>query len=99
MANNAILYDRTKPFGQLTAEMIDHVIKAREAAARIQQKLVELGALGGNGNGAVLEADQLFGVAAGKGDAFVTAIGYLYDGTRGAVPLAQDQIANIDLGG
>lgn len=99
MANNAIQYDRNKPFGQLTAEMIDHVVKARELALRINEKLTHLGALDGGGAAAVLEGHPLFGVEAGKGAGFVTAIGYLHDGLRGNVALAQDQVAIIDLGG
>lgn len=99
MANSHITYDRTKPFGQLTAEMIEHLVQARMIAARIQNLLVELGALGGGASGAVIEGDALFNVAAGQGNAFVTAIGWMYDGTRGANTIAQDQLANLDLGG
>lgn len=99
MANNSINYDRTKPFGQLTAEMIEHIAQARQIAARIQEKIVQVGALGGGAAGAVVEGGQLFGVEAGKGNAYVTAIGYVNDGMRGVVNLAQDQVANIDLGG
>lgn len=99
MANNHIVYDTAKPFGQLTAELIDDIHAAQAKVNRIQAVLVQLGALGGGGAGAVLEADALFGVQAGKGDAFVTAIGWMYDGLRGANNLAQDQLANIDMAG
>jgi hypothetical protein len=99
MANNHITYDRNTPIGQLTAEMIDHIAKARASAQRIHALLLQMGALAGPLAGAVLEGGTLFGVAAGQGDAFVTALEYVNDGLRGAVPLAQDQVANLDLGG
>lgn len=99
MANNHVVYDTNKPFGQLTAELIDDIHAAQEKVNRIKAVLTQLGALNGPGSGAVLEGDTLFGVQAGKGDAFVAAIGWMYDGLRGVSLLAQDQLANIDMGG
>lgn len=99
MANNHIVYDRSKVLGKMTAELVTQVCEARANVNRIQAVLIELGALGGAGSGAVIEGDELFGVETGKGDAFVTAIGWLKDGLNGANTLAQDKLADLDLGG
>lgn len=99
MVNAHLNYDRTKPLGKMTAELVTQISEARANVNRIQAVLVELGALGGGTNGAVVEGDALFGVEAGKGNAFVTAIGWLKDGLNGANTLAQDKLADLDLGG
>ena len=100
MANNHVAYDRSTPFGQMTAEAVTAIREAQAKVNRIQEVLIQMGALGGGTNGAVLEGgNPLFGVPAGKGNAYVTAIGYLKDGLNGTVALAQDQVANVDLGG
>lgn len=106
MANNHLIYDRTKPLGKLAAEMAHHLAQARALATTLKGVADEMGANGGGANGAVLEvgnADGLatFGVAAGQGNAFYTALTTLKDNLNGigANGVAQDKLADLYLGG
>lgn len=99
MADNTVPYDRTKNFGQMTAEMITHIAEARFIAGRCLAKAIEMGATGVNGT--PLEDANYFGVAAGKGTAFFIALNTLKDNLNGvgANGVAQDKLADLDFGG
>jgi hypothetical protein len=91
--NNSITYDRTKQFGQMTAELVTAVVNARDLANRIRAKLDQMDAGNTPGN---IEGDALFGVAAGQGDDFYVALGYVRDGLNN---IAGDKLSDLDYGG
>ena len=90
--------DRTKPFGAMTADLVTAINTARANANRIKAAADAIGAgadptvleVGHQGDGAAN-----FGVPAGQGAAFYTALGWLHDGLAN---IASDQLSNLDLG-
>ena len=92
-----ISYDRSKPFGIITAEFVDSVIKARNDAARIKTVMDEISA--GGATPSLLETGDgaaNFGVPSGKGGAFYDAIVSIKSGLDA---IAATTLADVDLGG
>ena len=94
-----ITYDRSKPFGILTAELVDSVIQCRNNAARIKTVMDEISAGGatltnletGNAEGAAN-----FGVIATRGADFYNAIVSI---KAGLDAIAATTLGDVDLGG
>lgn len=89
-----IVYSASTPFGKLTAEAVDYVLKAQNAIDRVVA--VANAASAGGATPTNLEGSPEFGVATGDGSVFYTAINDLKTNlaTVSAVALAQ-----IDMGG
>lgn len=89
-----IVYSASTPFGKLTAEAVDYVLKAQDAIDRVVA--VANAASAGGASPTSLESGAEFGVTSGSGSAFYTAINDLKTNlaTVSAVALAQ-----IDMGG
>lgn len=94
-----ITYDRTKPFGQITAEFVNAVIGARASAARIKSVMDQITAGGttpanletGNPEGAAN-----FGVPIGRGVDFYNAVVSIKSGLDA---IAATTLGDLDLGG
>jgi len=88
-----ISYDSETIFGKMTAEMIDHVLTARELANRIFAAADV--ASGTGATPTALESSSDFGVADGQGDEFWTYLGSVRTELNG---LTGTFIASLDNG-
>jgi len=93
-----ITYDRTKPFGRMTADLVTAVRAARDNAERLVAAMDAINA-GGGGSGA-LEADTTegaanFGVPDGRGPDFYSAVSAIRDDLAA---VRAGPLADLDLG-
>jgi hypothetical protein len=89
-----IVYSASTPFGKITAEAVDHVLKAQDAINRAVAVANAVSA--GGATPANLEGSAEFGVATGGGSNFYTAINDL---KTNLAAITSVSLSQIDMGG
>ena len=89
-----ITYDASKIGGIMVAEAVDHIAKAQALLSRAKSLADSI--TGGGVTPESLEASPEFGVAAGLGDEFYSAIAAM---KTNAATVTVASIADIDMGG
>ncbi len=89
-----IVYSPSTPFGKLTAEAVDYVLKAQDAIDRAVA--VANAASAGGATPTNLEGSPEFGVATGDGSDFYTAINNL---KTNLAAISSASLSQIDMGG